>query len=422
MGWTDEEMIGKKYTQNIHPEDFEIANFIIKAIMDNPGVPVDVSIRMQHKMGYYLWVEGKIVNLLRDDKIKAVVFNYRDVTERKLTADELIASEKQYRSLVERISDAFVTFDNELRFTYLNKVAEDMFDTEHGYLLGKKMYEEFSSAVGGDIYKAVHKALTTKSSQRFDTYSDVFKKWITGSIFPSESGLTCFFRDNTEVKKLELNLQDQQHKEQAKLISAALDAQEKERNAIGIELHDNVNQILVGTTMFLSMLKKKPEKDNSLIDECIDNIKSAINENRKIAHVLVSPDLENKHIGDQIKSLCESMLVSNGINSITHFKDYDYTLIPKEKKVALYRIVQELFTNIIKYSEATEVNIYLETVGEKKLTMKVADNGKGVDQEAVTAGIGLRNIKSRLVVFDGDMKIETAPGKGFALEVEMPLG
>ena len=422
MGWSDEEMLNEKWTKNIHPNDLEIADYTVKAILEYPNIPVDVSIRMKHKLGYYLWVEGKIVNLLQDEKIKAIVFNFRDITERKLTADELFASEKQYRSLVERISDAFVTLDNDLCFTYMNTVAEEMFDVETGYLLGKKMYEEYSTGVGGDIFKAVHLALNSKTSQRFDSYSDVFNKWITGSIYPSETGLTCFFRDTTEIKKLELNLLEQKHKEQTKLISATLEAQEKERNAIGIELHDNVNQILVGTTMFLSMLKKKPVKDDALIDECIDNIKSAINENRKIAHVLVGPDLENKHIGDQIKSLCESMLEVNGIKSITHFENYDFTLIPKEKKVALYRIVQELFTNVIKYAEATEVNIYLLTANEKVLSMRVADNGKGMDQKKVTSGIGLRNIKSRLVVFDGEMKIVTEPGKGFALEVEIPLG
>ena len=422
MGWPDAEMMGETGDGNIHPDDKGTATLQIKFIMENPDVAIDVSLRMKHQQGHYLWVEGKLINLLNNKNIGAIVFNFRDVTDRKIAVDELYNSEKQFRSLVERISDAFVTLDNDLRFTYANKVAESMFEVPEGNLIGKKMYEEFSVGKGGAIYKAVLKALRTKKPQRFDSYSDVFKKWITGSIYPSDTGLTCFFRDNTEVRKLALDLQEQQHREQAKLISAALDAQEKERNAIGIELHDNVNQILVGTTMFLSMLKKKPIKDDVLIEECIDNIKSAINENRKIAHVLVGPDLENKHIGDQIISLCESMLESNGIQALTHFEDYDYTLIPKEKKVALYRIVQELFTNIIKYSEATEVNIYLVTTDEMVLRMRVSDNGKGMDKKKVTSGIGLRNIKSRLLVFDGEMKVETAPGKGFALEVEMPLG
>ena len=422
MGWPDAEMMGESGDRNIHPDDQATAKLQIKFIMENPGVAIDVSLRMKHQQGHYLWVEGKLINLLNNKNIGAIVFNFRDVTDRKIAVDELYNSEKQFRSLVERISDAFVTLDNDLRFTYLNKVAEELFNTESGYLLGKKMYEEYSEGVGGEIHTAILTAFKTKQPQRFDNYSDVFKKWITGSIYASETGLTCFFRDNTEVRKLALDLQEQQHREQAKLISAALEAQEKERNAIGIELHDNVNQILVGTTMFLSMLKKKPEKDDTLIDECIDNIKSAINENRKIAHVLVGPDLENKHIGDQIISLCESMLESNGIQALTHFEDYDYTLIPKEKKIALYRIVQELFTNILKYANATEVNIYLVTTDEMVLRMRVSDNGKGMDKKKVTSGIGLRNIKSRLVVFDGEMKVETAPGKGFTLEVEMPLG
>ena len=348
------------------------------------------------------------------------LFNFRDVTARKIAADELIQSERQYRNLVDRISDAFLAFDNDLCITYVNSVAEKMFNTSSGYLIGKYLYEEYSEAIDNEIYKALTLAIKTKKLKRIDTYSPLFEKWIVGTVFPSATGVTCFFRDNTDFKKMENELKEQQRLEQSKLISAALEAQEKERNAIGIELHDNVNQILVSTSMFLSIMKKKPEKDDGLIEECINNIKQAINENRKIAHVLVAPDLEYKHLTDLILLLSENMLRSNGIKTNTRFISFNYKQISKEKKLALYRIVQEQFTNIIKYAEATEVDIELETT-PKLLRMVISDNGKGMDRTILTNGIGLRNIGSRISVFDGKMKINTSPGKGFELEVEMPV-
>ena len=419
-GWTDEIIVGDKGTRNIHPDDIQYATNNIQKIKANPGIPENVSFRMKHFNGHYIWVEGVIINLLKNKNIKAIVFNFRDITEAKKSADELKASELQYRNLIDRISDGFMSLDNELRITYVNNVAEKMFDTPSGYLTGKKLYEEYSNGIDSVIYNSIVESLKTKKPKRVDTYSDVFQKWIIGSIYPSSTGLTCFYRDNTEYKKMEQELQEQQHQEQSKLISATLEAQEKERNAIGIELHDNVNQILVGTTMFLSMLKKKPEKDDELITECIDHIKQAINENRKIAHILVSPDMGNKHLTEQISSLCGNMLQANGIKTIANFDDYNYRLLSKDMKVALYRIVQEQFTNIIKYAEAKEVNIKLETTN-KLLRMRIADNGKGMDGDTFTHGIGLRNIGSRLSVFGGDMKVKTSSGKGFELVVEIPL-
>ena len=420
LGWTDDDMLGIRGIDNIHPIDRMIFNGCINDIKKNPGVPFDICFRMKHKLGHYLIIDGSINNLLEDENIQAIVFNFRDVTEKKKAADELVASERQYSNLIDRISDGFMSLDNDLRITYVNNVAEKMFDTPAGYLTGKKLYEEYSRGIDSVIYNSIVESLKTKKPKRIDTYSDVFQKWIIGSIYPSSTGLTCFFRDNTEYKKMEQELQEQQHQEQSKLISATLEAQEKERNAIGIELHDNVNQILVGTTMFLSMLKKKPEKDDELITECIDHIKQAINENRKIAHILVSPDMGNKHLTEQISSLCGNMLQANGIKTIANFDDYNYRLLSKDMKVALYRIVQEQFTNIIKYAEAKEVNIKLETTN-KLLRMRIADNGKGMDGDTFTHGIGLRNIGSRLSVFGGDMKVKTSSGKGFELVVEIPL-
>ena len=420
LGWTDKDMLGNNGIGNIHPMDRMIFMDVINSINENPAVSFNISFRMKHKNGHYLIIEGSIINLIENKNINATVFNFRDVTEKKKAEDELVANELQYRNLIESISDGFLSLDNDFQITYVNSVAEKIFNKVPGNLKGKYLYEEFSNASESEIYKVLFSAIKTKKLKRIDTYSISLNKWIIGTVYPSDIGITCFFRDNSSFKKIEYELKEQQHQEQSRLITAALEAQEKERNAIGIELHDNVNQILVGTTMFLSILKKKPVKDNTLIEECINLIKQAITENRKIAHLLVSPDLENKHLTDQIKLLCENMLQSNGINTVSRFDTFDYSLIQKEKKIALYRIVQEQFTNIIKYAEASEVFIELRTTN-KCIKMVIRDNGKGMDNKLLSNGIGLRNIGSRLSVFDGNMKIETNPGEGFGLLVEIPV-
>jgi signal transduction histidine kinase len=208
--------------------------------------------------------------------------------------------------------------------------------------------------------------------------------------------------------------------EQAKITATALEAQERERNAIGVELHDNVNQIIVGTKILLSTLKDISGRDKTIIDLCIQNLQNAIDENRKIAHALVTPDLETDELVDQINKLTHSMLETAGLKVNTDSYSYQKALLDKEKQISIYRIAQEQCTNIVKYAKAQIVNISLST-SNNTFKMSIADDGVGMHDGNKTTGIGIRNINSRLSVFNGKANIITAPGKGFILEIEIPL-
>ena len=223
-----------------------------------------------------------------------------------------------------------------------------------------------------------------------------------------------------ERKRLEFKLMEQQRNEQLTITATALESQEKERNAIGVELHDNVNQIIVGTKILLSTLKDISDKDKKLVASCIKNLQSAIDENRKIAHALVTPDLETDTLVDQINRLTSGMLETAGLKVNTDASFYQEASLGKEKKIAIYRIAQEQCTNIVKYAKATEVNISISNT-DKNFKMIITDNGIGMERGKKTTGIGLRNINSRLSVFNGAASITTAPGKGFSLEIEIPL-
>ena len=420
LGWTDDDIMGNKATNHIFPDDRQYASEVIQEIMKTPAVLCNVTFRMFHKSGEVKWLEGVIINLLEDKNVNAIVFNFMDITEKKIVEDELKARESQFRNLIARISDAFLALDNDFKITYANTITEKLFHSKPGLLIGKTITDKFNSKTDSHIYNAISEVSRLKKSKRIDCYSEVLGKWISGTIYSSDTGITIFFRDNSDRKKLELELQEQQHQEQVKLISAALDAQERERNAIGLELHDNVNQILVGTIMILSLLRKNPEK-TGLVDESINHIKQAIQENRKIAHILVSPDLVTKNFSEQIIHLCDEMLHTAGILTEAQIDEDALLLLKQEQQVTLYRIVQEQFTNIIKYAEATKVVITLLVTDCKFFRMRIADNGKGIPEMSIFKGIGFRNINSRLSVYNGTMKIETNPGKGFALEVEIPV-
>jgi PAS domain S-box-containing protein len=284
----------------------------------------------------------------------------------------------------------------------------------------KEMREAFGTLKDGSFnFRFVRKDGITRHGY-IDWRFEFDKKGRPLRLFGIVQDITERKEAEKERKKLELELQEQQRNEQLKIISTALEAQEKERNAIGQELHDNVNQILVGTKLMLSMAKNKPGEGAELIASSITNLQDAIQENRKIAHELVTPDFKTISLVEQLHNLTDIMLKTAGIDVFIDTSHLAEKMLDDQQKLAIYRIAQEQCTNIVKYAKAGLTNISLSTAGHL-FRMIISDDGKGMKADKKTDGIGLRNIKGRLGIFNGTVTINTAPGKGFKLEITIPL-
>lgn len=208
---------------------------------------------------------------------------------------------------------------------------------------------------------------------------------------------------------------------QSKVAAAiVLEVQERERNAIGMELHDNVNQILVSTKLILSAVQTVVPGDEELLVTCLKNLQEAIDENRRIAHEMVAPDFRDQKLTEQIESIAYTMLPRTGAEVQVDYSRLDEKMLQPQQKLAIYRIAQEQCTNIIKHAEAKKVKITLST-NDDKFYMKITDDGKGVEPNKRSNGIGLQNINSRIKLLHGSSHIYSEPGRGFILEIEMPL-
>jgi len=247
-----------------------------------------------------------------------------------------------------------------------------------------------------------------------------FRTIVTPLLEKIYSGAVVMHTDITGLKKLELERLENKMTEQKKITKAILHAQEKERNLIGRELHDNVNQILAGTKLILSTAQLKPGNKGAVISNAISNLQHAIDENRKIAHELVAPDFKEIKITDQLNILAEGMLKKAGIDIAIETTGFKEDLLSDEQKLAIYRVAQEQCTNILKHAEAKLVSIAL-AVSAGQFQMKMADNGKGMENTRLNRGIGFRNIRSRLDLINGSVQIDTAPGKGFVMTISIPL-
>jgi PAS domain S-box-containing protein len=225
-------------------------------------------------------------------------------------------------------------------------------------------------------------------------------------------------RDTTERIRLQKELADEQKQYQRKVTEQVIRAQEREREVIGRELHDNVNQVLTTVKLYLEMAIIHKETREELLPKSMQYVIASINEIRNLSRDLSAPTLGTKSLDDSITALLETVQSSSGL--LIHFEQATYAdNLTMDQKLALYRIVQEQLNNVIKHAKATEVVLRLSQTKNKTI-LTIQDNGQGFDTSVQRHGIGLNNIISRAKVFDGEVKIESKPGKGFMLFVSLP--
>jgi PAS domain S-box-containing protein len=146
-------------------------------------------------------------------------FIYRISAQPKLLQEQVIirtsqlaASENNYRSVIERVSDAFVALNNNWVYTYVNEKAGELLSRSPQALVGKNIWTEFPEAIDQPFYYAYKRAMEIQEYQYQEEYFPTLNRWIENHIYPSKNGLTVFFKDVTEIKQITLALQNNEEK------------------------------------------------------------------------------------------------------------------------------------------------------------------------------------------------------------------
>jgi PAS domain S-box-containing protein len=238
-------------------------------------------------------------------------------------------------------------------------------------------------------------------------------------IYEGEQAIIILANDVTEKLKVEAELVQHRLLQQEIIAETAIHAQEQERDELGRELHDNINQILASTKLYLEMACKG---DTKLLMKALskgyENVNLAIKEIRHLSKHLVPPALEDRLI-NILKEMTDEIHAATNINFIFNAADFDEQRLNDDIKLMIYRIVQEQVNNIVKYAKATQVDIYI-TNDANKISLLIADNGVGFDTTQKSKGIGLRNIENRVKFYKGNVEIRSQKGTGCILEVVIP--
>jgi signal transduction histidine kinase len=231
-------------------------------------------------------------------------------------------------------------------------------------------------------------------------------------------GMMTATSDITQKKLLELEMLNQKVQQQKRITRAVITAQEKERTKIGQELHDNVNQILATSRIYMNTaLASKLTGKEELIREAIGLIDSAIEELRLLARNEITPQ-GKLGLRELIQPLVDTLNGKRVINTRFHYR-VAVPSIDVDLKLNIYRIIQEQITNILKHAQASSVDILLDS-NAGYISVNVSDDGKGFDPADERKGVGITNMINRIESFNGYYSLESSPGKGCRLSVRFP--
>ncbi|MFO0731060.1 MAG: sensor histidine kinase [Nitrospiraceae bacterium] len=211
------------------------------------------------------------------------------------------------------------------------------------------------------------------------------------------------------------------------LTGRILTAQEEERRRIARDLHDDVNQRLAILTLGLQGVERR---NGSVPDEVQREVRSALrglaalsDDVRHMAYRYHPSILDDLGLEAALQRLLDEFSARTGIKTLFVRQPLDPPP-GKSTATALYRVVQECLSNIVRHADASRVEVEL-TGGGEEVELVVRDNGIGFQPqvgEPAQGGLGLLNIRERLLALDGHCRIESAPGQGTTVSVHVPIG
>ena len=197
------------------------------------------------------------------------------------------------------------------------------------------------------------------------------------------------------------------------------EARRKERELIGYELHDNVNQILASARLFLEMIVPSSQQDKDIQEKISELVRKAYEEIRMISRKLTSNYCLKDSLSNELQCLVDEIKLTR--KYIVQFEhDFNEEFVSSLARINLYRIAQEQLKNILEYSKAKNIIISLKEVKDQ-LLFCIKDDGVGFDQKTYIKGLGHTNIFQRVAELKGKVEFKTDKGRGCSLQVSIPI-
>jgi two-component system, NarL family, sensor kinase len=202
------------------------------------------------------------------------------------------------------------------------------------------------------------------------------------------------------------------------ILKAAVQSEDNERSRLARELHDGIGGMLSAAMMRLSTMHHKNEAITQApaYREAMDILSEMGDEIRKTSHNLMPEVLLKQNLPEAVRTYCSNVEEGGALQiDFQSFGSFDD--LTEKLKLNVYRIVQELLKNITQHAQAQHAFVQL-LKNENNLTISIEDDGIGFNTSELRSGIGLHNLQTRVNSLDGNVTIESSPGKGTSVIIE----
>ena len=417
---------GNLWESIIHPQDKErVLGKLSALIQEGTAIKWEDEYRLKKSNGEYAYVHDRgYIIYSGDQRPIRMIGAIQDISVRKRSEEIILASEEKYRQIFYKNPYPTWIFDlDSLRIVEVNDAAMEKygFDKSEFYQLTMRdLHIEGEAEVFLETIK--HSGAVTPSERRLWHHRNKSGVLIIVEITSHRIdyfGKLCMqviINDVTERVRLEKELALQQRLKQQQITEVVLGAQERERFELGQELHDNINQILATSKLYLDVAIEEREPRIELLAKSRNNISMAIEEIRRLSKELITPSLNDLGLVQSIKELIRSIQMVKKMKIRLTISGVDENALLPEQKINVYRIIQEQLNNILKHAQASSVSIELNKQREQ-IRLRVEDDGRGFDPRMRRDGVGISNIMSRAELYNGKVEIDSSPGKGCRLEV-----
>lgn len=418
------EVIGIRLEKLMHLENPVNDSYFEKFFNNGFKVQEELSYEVD-RFGNKLTFLNNMLGIVEDGLLSRAWGTQRDVTEQKRSEAKLLSSEAKYRDLFNNNPCCMMIWNlDDLRIVKVNQAAIDIY----GYssedfkkltvldIRPSEEHAEFLQMVELAIENNDYKKTTT---WRHNTYSGacIFLEISCQAVtYNGKKCLLAIGNNVTDKIQLENSLNFERLLKQKQITDAVITGQERERSKLGEELHDNINQILASTRLYVECALTDENIRKDLLEKTKNQLDTAMAEIRKLSKSLVAPSLGGNTLLQSIDDLIDDMSSIDHMTIEKELNNFNENNLNEKLKLTIFRIIQEQLNNIHRHSKANKVFVNL-TMHDEFLSLTITDNGKGFDPAAKKNGVGLRNISSRAEVNNGSVKIETTPGKGCKLIV-----
>ena len=437
-GYSIEQILGKPVFGFVHKDDQAFALEAFQTEVRKESVLNYAVIRLRHATRGWIWCTVRGHNLLHDPVLRGIVIYFTDDSKRKLMEDRLRESESRFRDLIHNLKLGVLLQNERSEMLVCNQAALDMLGLTEDQLLGISSFDPRWNVIhedGSDFPGAEHPvptAIRTGKPVR-DVVMGVYRPrtndrvWLLVNaepIFDSNHEFVhviCSFADITEQRKLSQQLTEQEIQKQKLITQATIDAQEKERQEIGKELHDNINQQLTTTRLYLEVAREKAGPElRDLINTAHKNLASIVREIRQMSQSLVPPTLGDIGLVESVQELCDALKRTHSFQVDFQHRHFSESGLPENMKLMIFRIIQEQVNNIARHAGAQQISIRMQSDAEF-IVFHIEDDGQGFDPQQYKKGLGLKNMINRASLFNGRVEVRSAPGKGCSIGVTIPV-